>query len=153
MKKMKTYGLSLALALLLLLTMAPAAQAADMTEGSGYAIGHLYPGPCRVWAYGYYLNYYGTPKVYGTMMIKDHEWYANYIDFGVIIRYPNGTAAASDHYFSYLRDGITVGTSLLNPPSGGYVDFGAATYYHYFDQAGKEWFWLLGGDDYTWYYP
>ena len=149
MKKIKVYVLSLAIALVLLMVVAPCAQAADMEEGSYYAIGHLLPNGATIWAYGYYLNL----TTYATMRIQSHSWYAVWIDFGVRICYPDGTTAASDRYFNYTGDGITVSTSLLNPPSGGYVNFGAATYWYMYWGEGKEIWLAVGGDEYNWYYP
>jgi len=152
MKKIKVYGLSLALALLLLLAVAPCAQAADMTEGSYYAIGYLYPPGCTLWAYGYNLG----STTYATMVIKSHSWYAGYISFGVLIRYPNGTIAAVDEYGfpapGPCLNGITVSTSMLNPPIGGYVNFDVCTMI-YISVWGEDVYFPLGGDSYNWYYP
>ena len=151
-KVIKVCGLCLALVLLLLLAVPPCVQAADMEEGSYYAIGYLYPGPCTIWAYGYYVHY----TTYATMKIQSHSWYADYITFGVSIRYPNGTIATGDEYGfptpGLCVNNIIVSTSMLNPPSGGYVNFDSVTYF-YFPIMGEDIYWPLGSDSYNWYYP
>jgi hypothetical protein len=155
MKKMKVVSLSLAVALLLLMAVAPCVQAADMEEGSYYAIGYLRPKGATMWAYGFYLHF----TTYATMMVQSHSWYADYISFGVSIRYPNGTFAASDEYGfptpGLCVNGLTVSTSKLYPPSGGYVNFDACTYL-YIPWEGEDLYIPWGppwGDTYNWYYP
>jgi hypothetical protein len=153
MKRIKIYvGLLLALALLLPLLVTPCVQAADMTEGSYYAIGYLNPRGAKIWAYGYYLS--GRQTVYAMMMIQERDPWITKIRFGVYIRPPTGPAVASDHYDGYPIIGTVVSTSKLNPPSGGYVDFDVCTLAYiclpidsYCD------YWPVGWDRYFWYYP
>ena len=148
MKRIKIYvGLLLALTLLLTLLVTPCAQAADMEEGSYYAIGYLHPGGATIWAYGYYL--YGRQTVYATMRVNDYQWYCNYIHWGATIHYPNGSIAVWSNYQGGLYKGMTISSSMLNPPSGGYVNFDVATRMCF----GPDYCIPLGGDLYYWYYP
>jgi hypothetical protein len=151
MKRIKIYvGLLLALALLLPLLVTPCVQAADMTEGSYYAIGYLEPAGAKIWAYGYYLS--GRQTVYAMMRIQEHSLWATWCWIAVDIRYPNGQLAASDDYEGALLNGITVSTSKLNPPSGGYVMFDSVTgfYIIILDEMIHI---PVGSDTYYWYYP